>query len=212
MVKQGFDSQKFVIIPNVIEGFFDNKPLGSTTKKTENHPQFVFLNVSDLVDNTKNISGLLNAFDHAWKKHPQIELWIIGDGIDAKKLKNKAKNLPSKQNIDFLGPKTPAEVLQYYPKTNCTVINSNYETFSVVAAESLFAGKPVIVTRCGGPEEFVNEKVGLLIPRANEKSLEKALTTMLEAAKKFDPLTLHLHVKEHFSEENVGKKLNELYS
>jgi glycosyltransferase involved in cell wall biosynthesis len=43
-------------------------------------------------------------------------------------------------------------------------VTSARETFCSVAAESLACGTPVIVTRCGGPEEFVSAGDGVLVP------------------------------------------------
>lgn len=53
------------------------------------------------------------------------------------------------------------EVAGFFCECDFFVLNSNFETFSVVTAEALAYGKPVIATRCGGPEEFVNKIMGI---------------------------------------------------
>ena len=41
----------------------------------------------------------------------------------------------------------------------CFVINfSESESFSLTCLEALYFGRPVIATRCGGPEEIIDEK------------------------------------------------------
>jgi hypothetical protein len=54
------------------------------------------------------------------------------------------------------------------------IINSNVETFSKVTGEALALGKPVIATRCGGPEAF--------IPRRKRRSHSPRMTMRQLAA------------------------------
>ncbi len=42
----------------------------------------------------------------------------------------------------------------------------------------MFTGLPVIATICGGPEEFVDETNGILVPVDSEADLVKAMIEM----------------------------------
>ncbi len=55
--------------------------------------------------------------------------------------------------------------LEYIAKSDFHILNSDEEGFSVVAAESLCYGIPVITTDCGGPEDFVTDYNGIIIKR-----------------------------------------------
>ena len=55
------------------------------------------------------------------------------------------------------------EIVKVYEECDCFVLPSAGETFGVVYVEAMAAGLPVIATRCGGPEDFVNEDNGILI-------------------------------------------------
>jgi glycosyltransferase involved in cell wall biosynthesis len=50
------------------------------------------------------------------------------------------------------------ELAKYYSLANVTVITSKKETFSMVVAESLCCGTPVVGFKAGGPEQIALEK------------------------------------------------------
>ena len=79
------------------------------------------------------------------------------------------------------------------------------------AAEALACGKPVITTRCGGPEEFVSDERGRLIEVNNPDQLKKALIWMRNHYSEFDPDTLKDFIQRNYSAEVVGKKFLDLY-
>ncbi len=77
--------KQFVQLPNIIESveLQNNEKRESTIR---------ILNVSDLVDSTKNITGLLNAFNEALKSTPNLHLDIVGGGKDEEMLKKHCKD------------------------------------------------------------------------------------------------------------------------
>jgi glycosyltransferase involved in cell wall biosynthesis len=61
------------------------------------------------------------------------------------------------------------------------VLSSISEGFSIATIEAMAAGKPVVVTRSGGPEEIVeNGETGLLVPPAEPKALAEQVCRVLE--------------------------------
>ena len=79
------------------------------------------------------------------------------------------------------------------------------ETFSVVTGEALAQGKPVIATRCGGPQGFVKPENGLLIPVGDTTALAKAMRTIMDHPKMYDPVRIRASVHASFSPEAVGQ-------
>jgi glycosyltransferase involved in cell wall biosynthesis len=91
------------------------------------------------------------------------------------------------------------------------VLSSLCETFSAPAIEALATGIPVLSTRCGGPEEFITQDVGLLVAPADEESLYKGLEYMLDNLHLYSPQRISQYAAERFSPEVVGAKLHALY-
>lgn len=202
-LKENKIGEKHFIIPNVVEGEYN--------KEERNDDEIRLLNVSDMVDKVKNISGLIKSFSGLVSKYPNAHLWIVGGGPDLEKLKDLSSNLNLDDNVKFFGRLENSEVIDLYKQIDFVVINSRVETFSVVAAESIRAGKPVLSTRCGGVEEFVDERHGILVNSEDEDELNSALDRMVNNYSDYDPEFLSKYAKDKFSSKKVGKSLANLY-
>jgi glycosyltransferase involved in cell wall biosynthesis len=141
-------------------------------------PDFTFCVLADLADNIKNISGVIRAFAHHHKTHQNSRLEIIGGGPDAAALANLVVELQLSDVVVFHGRKPQEAATELLASCHCLVINSYRETFSVVGLEALSLGLPVIATKCGGPEEYLNNQVAILIPVADQTALEAAMGHM----------------------------------
>jgi len=191
------------VIPNVVESSREY------SERSDN--EIRILNVSDMVDSIKNISGILHAFAAVESKYPNLRLHLVGGGPDEEMLKELAKELGLSTKITFFGRLANEKVLPMYQQVDFVLINSKVETFSVVAAEALLAGKPVLTTRCGGVEEFINDQNGILIKTNDTNELQKAMDKMINNYSNFDPEALKKYAKEKFSSEAIGKSLSTIY-
>ncbi len=163
MKEKGVTNNNTYIVPNIIENCLSGIPQVRSDQKVR------ILTVADLVEKNKNVSGTLKALVSLRNNHPEIEFHIIGSGIDERLLANIAHKLdPMSEWIIFHGRRDNDYVLAFLQSIDFLVTNSNVETFSVITAEAIAAGKPVIATRCGGPDIFVKEKTASwLIPGIN---------------------------------------------
>ena len=93
----------------------------------------------------------------------------------------------------------------------CFVLASRAETFGVAYIEALATGVPVIATKCGGPEIFVHEDNGLMIPVDDLDALVNAMEYMYKNIKVFDREKVSSEIKDKFSPKYVSKKLVEVY-
>lgn len=200
------DESKFKVIPNVVDtDFFTIKSKEVDSKK------FIFLAVAFLTKN-KSIDLLIKAFNKAFKDNRDVLLYIGGDGKEKENLEQLTNELKIEDKVKFLGSLTRNEVKEYMANSNTFVLPSQVETFGVVFIEALSAGLPVIGTKCGGPEDIINENVGLLIDKNNLDELAFALEEMYRNAKKFNPNTLRNYVIQKFSKEAIVSQIINVYN
>lgn len=195
------------IIPNVIR-----IPENTADKKNDSG-EIKILSVSVLDDKTKNISSVISVFSDLCSKYDNIVLNIYGEGEDRKFLEelSESHNLLNKK-IFFHGNAADSEIDKLYQSHSFMILNSNFETFSVVAAEAIANGLPVAVTKCGGPEEFVDESSGILINKNDNADLKNKMEFMINNYKKFDAGKMHEHIKQKYSSEAAALKLKQFFS
>ncbi|MCX6275908.1 MAG: glycosyltransferase [Bacteroidetes bacterium] len=205
MVAAGLNNN-YSITPNVIESVARKKsPLPENEK-------IKILSVADLVDEIKNISATIRVIAEISKTNKQIEFHIIGHGKDEMMLKDLARSLNVFDEVVFFhGVKTNEEVFQYLYASQFLVMNSNYETFSLICIEAMGCGIPVIATRCGGPDEFINKENGILIEPGKLDELRHAIERMIIGYKSYDSSNLVRFATTRFSAEETGKKMDEIY-
>lgn len=198
------------ILPNVAEalpGAWKQKPVSDI---------FRFIVVADLNDEIKNVSGVIRAFIEVRKQQPEVELVIVGDGKDRKMLESSLTP-PSGQTggvqaISFLGEKSNEEVLKIIPAAHVLIVNSRIETFSVVTLESILSGRPVIATRCGGPEQFINEQNGVLVEKDNDKQLAEAMIQMKNNFSQYPSEKVKDSLPNNYELKSVADLLSNLYA
>ncbi|MEO6167439.1 MAG: glycosyltransferase [Chitinophagales bacterium] len=193
------------IIPNVV--FVTNN---DQLKKED--PELVnIIAIGGLTDQRKNIAGLITEFSNIHQQIPNARLNIIRPVPD-KTLYNKAFSTGLlNEKIFFHDYLSNEEVYGMLSSCSFLVVNSISETFSMAAAEALACGKPVITTRCGGPEEFIDTANGILIDTYAPRQLAAALINMYEKHSQYNAEELKKFAAAHFSATVVGKKFVEIY-
>jgi glycosyltransferase involved in cell wall biosynthesis len=194
----------FHIIPNVVDTFPPKPDLAPG--------DIQLVNISDFDDRMKNISGLIKVMPAVVAKYPTARLILIGDGEDRQMLEGCAKEAGLLETRIFFKGYVPHEtVFEYISESTMVIINSRFESFSVVAAESLACGTPVITTACGGPEEFISDKFGRVIAVEDGEALLNAILDILGDRQRFDPAELQAYARTKFGEEKVAGEFYDLY-
>lgn len=204
MRKLGF-SGHFEIVPNVV-----NTEVFSFEPKKEIETLQV-LHVSTLIDQHKNVSGIIKSIAQLKQKGIPVKLNLVGDG-DLKPHQNLANQLElDATHIEFFGPQTPAQIAEFMQKSHVFVLFSNYENLPCVILESFATGTPVISTNVGGIAEHFPAYSGLLIPPKNEEELIKAI---LQLQENYTDINLHKireYATTHFSVEEISLQFETLY-
>jgi D-inositol-3-phosphate glycosyltransferase len=81
----------------------------------------------------------------------------------------------------FVGAVAHEQLPLYYSAADVTVMPSSYESFGLVAVESLACGTPVVATRVGGLTSIVHDgETGLLVPWRDAQMFAESLRRVLE--------------------------------
>lgn len=108
----------------------------------------------------KGFDVLIDAF--AAIETPNATLTIGGRGAEQAALQARIDGLGLGARVRLAGFVDPAEL---YASARLCVVPSRSEAFSLVAAEALSAGLPVVATNCDGPREILNYgRVGRIVP------------------------------------------------
>lgn len=125
----------------------------------------------------KDYPALVSAFAIARQTMPELELWIVGDGIEREKIESaitvaqlngSAKMLGMKKNVGF-----------YLKQSDIFVMSSVSEGLPVSQLEAMAVGLPMIVTDVGGMPDVVNKSgAGIVVPKSDPGSLSEAIIKM----------------------------------
>ena len=191
------------VVPNVIPGL--DRPLPPPG------PAGHFLVVADLVDRIKNVRGVLHALAAVRASGRPARLDVIGDGPDMDMLRALAADLGVAQAVTWHGRRPNQFVLDVTGRAQAVIVNSRVETFSVVTGEALALGRPVIATRCGGPERMVNADTGMLIPVDDDHALVDAMCQLVDAPTRFTPVVARASVAALGDADAVGRMFGRIY-
>ena len=136
------------------------------------------------VDPEKSISVVLEAFSETVKKLTNIELLIVGDGIDKSNLEEKARDLDIEKNVKFLGRVMPPDLLDIYKSGTVFATASETETQGIVLIEAAATGLPLIAVDAGAVKELCqNQKNGILCTPGSVKEMASAMIKILSDKK-----------------------------
>lgn len=194
------------IVSNLIdeEKFFPNRSKKTSRKK------LTYLTLGGF-NEQKGIDILLEAIS-LWMPEVGSCEFIIGGGIDKDGVyKNLAKDLGVDVYINWAGIVERHKVPNLFRNSDVYVLPSRHETFGVVCLEAIASGIPVIASRCGGPEDIINDINGMLINPNDPKELAFALEKISKSVKTFSRAEIRKDFEKRFSTKTTVKTLEKIY-
>lgn len=202
-----FSHRVWHYIPNIVNDDFFTPVY---VRSNENTSKIRIISICNLNKN-KNTALLIRAFSQLLEQLSDLELVIGGDGPERAALENLVKKLKIDHAVRFLGNLTRNQVKDEIQKSSLFVVSSHYETFGVVAIEALALGKPVVSTRCGGPESIINTDVGVLVENNSVPDLVGGIFYVCTRLEQYDADLVKKYCLENFSEKAVLSRLTKIY-
>ncbi|MFZ3136818.1 MAG: glycosyltransferase [Thermodesulfovibrionales bacterium] len=166
------------------------------------------------IDRTKGFHILLQALENI-TDHKKCELHVFGSAQNERdnKYLNECLNT-YRGNLKIIqhGKFSHDKLSEVFSQIDVLVVPSIFlEVFGLVVLEAFSAGRPVIVTKSGGPEELVTHGVnGFVVERNNSKALSEAMQKFIDNPNLIIEMSKNIpHVK---TMEEYVDELEKVYS
>jgi glycosyltransferase involved in cell wall biosynthesis len=123
---------------------------------------------------------LVEAFPFILRHYPRAKLVFAGEGELRRSVESRAHQLGIAHATRFLGFQANGGLADLYKSCDVVCVPSRNEPFGIVILEAWSAGKPVVSTKNGGPEEFVWHSVNGLKVYANADSIAWGIGTLFK--------------------------------
>ena len=147
------------------------------------------------MDPMKGVDDLLRALPYVVQDLPydwscRICLALVGGDAESSdeslrqemtRLENLKRELGIEQFATLLGRRDQDELPYYYASADICIVPSHYESFGMVALESLACSTPVVASRVGGLTYIVEDGAsGFLVPRGEPIALAHRISQLLD--------------------------------
>lgn len=122
----------------------------------------------------KNVEVLIKSMSYLPSNY---QLVVVGTGPDEKRLKKISSQEKLKGKVKFVGKVLHKEIHKYYESADLFYYSSQTETQGLVFLEAMNFGLPIIAVKSPSSEEWVNEKVGVLVEN-NVDSLSQSVKNL----------------------------------
>lgn len=210
LISEGVDSGRIKTIYNGCD--FHSIDKGATSvQKFVGNSSLRIGTIAELSER-KNIKQLLNAvaiLPDAIKAN--IEVIIVGDGVEKESLLNLAHELNIQKKVRFTG-----YVKNYYSllkDMDLFILPSRTEGLPVVLVEAMYLRIPVIATSVQGNKEIAGHNRGVLVPLDDDFAMMRAIEQFyLNPSQYTDRVhSAYEWVRDNFSQEHCFSQFIKLY-
>jgi glycosyltransferase involved in cell wall biosynthesis len=149
------------------------------------------------------VDSLIN---YAGETDKSLELKVIGNGPQTEIMKNR--RIPENLNIKWLGYLDKPSIASHLQSAHFFMHASETETFSIVTAEALSTGTPVIASNAGALPELINDQNGILADN-NPESWLKSIREIV--SKGYDYEAIAMQNQSKFSPNNIANRIISVY-
>lgn len=135
------------------------------------------------MDPLKGLEQLLEAMTYMDGERPPILMIVGGDGQSQgqlQALQRMTKELNIEERVKFIGSVAQSKLPLFYSASDVCAIPSHYESFGMVALESLACGTPIVATNVGGMKNIIrNEEMGCIVGDNSPLNLAREISDLI---------------------------------
>ncbi len=135
-----------------------------------------------------------------------ILLHVVGEGVFLRQLKARSWDFA----IQYHGSLPPEKVAGIFRSSHYFLHASDVETFSVVIAEALASGLPVLASEAGAIPELISSNNGLVCKNTVEAWTQGLLSLL--GKNDYDPASIATQACERFNEAHIGQAFTAVYN
>lgn len=162
----------------------------------------------------KRLDLVIAAFVLIGRTDPDARL-VVGGPVPTRQLADVKALLAASGldgRVEFRGPLSRQGINNLAHSCDVCLVASDHETFGIPASEALAAGRPVVVTQCGGPETFVVEGAnGYSVPTGNARAIADALQKIRQNPAPFNDRQISADAAARFSVDTLSSRLLSVY-
>ncbi|MDP4200581.1 MAG: glycosyltransferase family 4 protein [Bacteroidota bacterium] len=137
----------------------------------DSHPRFLFVGRAN--DPRKRVALFADACNELHRTTPDLEFAAtIVSSVAA------GFPRPSDTNLEVRSGISDSELIEMYSSSTALVLTSEQEGLGIAAMEAMACGLPVISTRCGGPETFIEDTISGFFVSNDPRKIAEAMHTL----------------------------------
>ena len=165
----------------------------------------------------KGILNLLDAFEQAVQKRPDLRLVIAGAVFDMNEF--CARTPKSASRVVYTGQISPRELAEWYDIADIGILPSYTEQCSYTALEMMAHHLPVITTDGNGLGDMFTDGKDAIVVKADPEHLTESLLEAMERMTQMDngeqkklSARAYDNLKERYDRNTMGKKYIQLFN
>ena len=165
-------------------------------------------------DRKKGLGVLLEAMALLRQRRDDVQLKLIGGSPmsgTAKDFRLQAEQLGLAECVEFVDEQPWAKMPGQMAAADLFVLPSFYDSFGIVLIEAMACGLPVVATRCGGPQEIVEEEVGELVEVGDAPDLARGIGDLLDNYERYDRAAIRRRVEERYDYRRLAARIYQVY-
>ncbi len=209
MRELGISTHKMEIIPNGV----DCEVFDSDFRRRPGERGWHLLYVGRFTEQ-KGVGVLLQAMAILRQKRDDVRLTLIGGGEKtgrAAVFYRQTEALGLRDCVEFFDELPWSQIPRYMNAADVFVLPSFYESFGLVLVEAMACGLPLVATRCGGPNNLVEQGTGLLVGVDDAEDLARGVEEVLKTYSHYDRRAIRRRAREKYDYRQVAARIYRVY-